>query len=52
MEFSFESQGTKLFGVSRGEGPVLVMLHGGMADRRAALPRSTLRCIGLSELPG
>ena len=37
-EFWFESKGTRLFAVEGGEGPVIVMLHGGMADHRAAMP--------------
>ena len=37
-EFWFESGGIRLFGMEDGEGPVVVMLHGGMADHRAALP--------------
>jgi len=37
-EFWFESEGTPLFAVEDGEGPVLVMLHGALADHQAALP--------------
>ena len=37
-EFWFNSGGTPLFGMEDGEGPVVVMLHGGMADHRAAYP--------------
>ena len=34
----FESDDIRLFAVARGSGPVLVMLHGGMADHHAVLP--------------
>jgi 3-oxoadipate enol-lactonase len=37
-EFWFESQGVRLFAVEDGEGPVIVMLHGGMANHWASLP--------------
>ena len=37
-EIWFESGGTRLFAVEDGDGPVLVMLHGGMADHRATRP--------------
>ncbi len=37
-EFSFESDGVRLFAVEDGDGPVIVMLHGGMANHLAALP--------------
>jgi len=37
-EFWFESAGTRLFAIESGEGPVVVMLHGGMADHRAVRP--------------
>lgn len=37
-EFWFESEGTPLFAVEDGEGPVLVMLHGALANHQAALP--------------
>ncbi len=37
-EIWFESGGVRLFAVEEGEGPEIVMLHGGMADHRAALP--------------
>jgi len=49
-EFWFESTGVRLFAVEEGTGRVIVMLHGGMADHRAALPLiaplgSRYRCI-------
>jgi pimeloyl-ACP methyl ester carboxylesterase len=34
----FEADGTPLFASMAGEGPVVVMLHGGLADRRAVAP--------------
>jgi pimeloyl-ACP methyl ester carboxylesterase len=37
-EIWFESGGVRLFAVEDGDGPVIVMLHGGMADHLAALP--------------
>jgi pimeloyl-ACP methyl ester carboxylesterase len=37
-EFWFESNGVRLFAVEDGNGPVIVMLHGGMANHLAALP--------------
>lgn len=37
-EFWFEAEGTPLFSVEDGEGPVLVMLHGALASHQAALP--------------
>jgi 3-oxoadipate enol-lactonase len=37
-EFWFESGGVRLFAVEDGKGPAIVMLHGGMADHRTALP--------------
>lgn len=37
-EFWFESEGTKLFTVEDGAGRPIVMLHGGLADHRAAWP--------------
>ena len=37
-EFWFEAEGTPLFSVEDGEGPVLVMLHGALANHQAALP--------------
>jgi len=37
-EFWFESRGARLFGVEDGAGDPIVMLHGGMADHRAAWP--------------
>ncbi len=37
-EFWLESEGTQLFAVEDGEGPVLVMLHGALANHQAALP--------------
>jgi 3-oxoadipate enol-lactonase len=37
-EVWFESGGVPLFTVEQGEGPVLVFLHGGMADHRTSLP--------------
>lgn len=37
-EFWFESGGVTLFAVEDGEGDVIVMLHGGMANHLAALP--------------
>jgi len=37
-EFWFESEGTPLFAVEDGKGPVLVMLHGALANHQAALP--------------
>jgi len=40
-EFWFESEGTPLFAVEDGEGPVLVMLHGALANHQAALPLIT-----------
>ncbi len=37
-EFWFESDGLPLFAVEEGEGPAIVMLHGGLANHQAALP--------------
>jgi pimeloyl-ACP methyl ester carboxylesterase len=37
-ELRFESGGVALFAVEDGDGVVIVMLHGGMADHRTALP--------------
>ncbi|MDQ2870752.1 MAG: alpha/beta fold hydrolase [Acidobacteriota bacterium] len=37
-ELRLESQGVPLFAVEDGAGPVVVMLHGGMATHQAALP--------------
>jgi len=37
-ELWFEAEGTQLYSVEAGEGPVLVMLHGAMANHQAALP--------------
>jgi len=37
-EFWLESEGTQLFAIEDGEGPVLVMLHGALANHQAALP--------------
>ena len=37
-EVWFESEGVRLFAVEDGQGPVIVMLHGGMASHVAALP--------------
>jgi 3-oxoadipate enol-lactonase len=37
-EVWFESGGVRLFAVEDGEGPVIVMLHGGMASHVASLP--------------
>lgn len=37
-EIWFERDGVRLFAVENGEGPVLVMLHGGMASHVASLP--------------
>lgn len=37
-EIWFESEGARLFAVEDGEGPVIVMLHGGMASHVASLP--------------
>jgi pimeloyl-ACP methyl ester carboxylesterase len=37
-EFWFESDGLMLFAIEEGNGPVIVMLHGGMANHLAALP--------------
>jgi 3-oxoadipate enol-lactonase len=37
-EFWFENDGVRLFGVEDGEGPVIIMLHGGMANHLTALP--------------
>ena len=37
-EIWFESEGVRLFAVEDGAGPVLVMLHGGMASHVASLP--------------
>lgn len=37
-EFWFESAGVRLFAVEDGAGPVIVMLHGGMASHVAAMP--------------
>ena len=37
-EFRFQSGGRSLFAFEDGEGPVVVMVHGPMADHRAALP--------------
>jgi pimeloyl-ACP methyl ester carboxylesterase len=38
QEFWFDSEGVPLFAVEDGSGPVIVMLHGGMASHLAALP--------------
>lgn len=40
-EFWFESDGVRLFAVEDGTGPVIVMLHGAMANHLAALPLIT-----------
>jgi len=37
-EFWFDNRGVRLYGTERGEGPAIVMLHGGMATHEAALP--------------
>ena len=37
-EFWVESGGVRLFAVEEGSGPVVIMLHGGMANHLAALP--------------
>jgi 3-oxoadipate enol-lactonase len=37
-EFWFASEGARLFAVEDGDGHVIVMLHGGMADHLAVLP--------------
>lgn len=37
-EFWFESNGVRLFAVEAGEGPVIVLLHGGMANHLTTLP--------------
>lgn len=37
-EISFECQGVRLYAMDDGDGPALVMLHGGMATHEAALP--------------
>ena len=37
-EFSFEGRGARLFAYEDGNGPLVVMLHGGMANHLAALP--------------
>lgn len=37
-EFWFESGQTRLFAMEAGTGPLIVMLHGGMADHRAVRP--------------
>ena len=37
-EFWVEGQGARLFANEDGSGPVVVMLHGGMANHLAALP--------------
>ena len=37
-EFSFSVDGTQLFAYEEGEGVPIVMLHGGIADHRAAWP--------------
>lgn len=37
-EVWFESEGVRLFAAEDGEGPVIVMLHGGMASHVASLP--------------
>lgn len=37
-EFWIQSDGTRLYAVEEGSGPVIVMLHGGMADHRAVRP--------------
>src|SRR5438093_1155254 len=37
-EFWVESQGVRLFAIEDGSGPVVIMLHGGMANHLAALP--------------
>jgi pimeloyl-ACP methyl ester carboxylesterase len=37
-EFRFKSGGVRLFAVENGDGEAIVMLHGGMADHRTALP--------------
>jgi 3-oxoadipate enol-lactonase len=40
-EFWVDSKGVRLFAVEDGSGPVVVMLHGGMANHLAALPLIT-----------
>lgn len=37
-EISFECQGVRLYAMEDGDGPVVVMLHGGMASHEAVLP--------------
>ena len=37
-EICFDAAGVRLFAVENGSGPPIVMLHGGMADHRAARP--------------
>ena len=37
-EFWYESGGSRLFAKIEGQGPVIVMLHGGLADHRAVWP--------------
>ena len=37
-EFWVESRGVRLFAIEDGSGPVVIMLHGGMANHLAALP--------------
>lgn len=40
-EFWVESDGVRLFAIEEGSGPVVIMLHGGMANHLAALPLIT-----------
>jgi len=35
----WESEGVRLFAVEDGQGPLVALLHGGMADHRSALPQ-------------
>lgn len=37
-EFWVDADGVQLFGIEVGSGPVIVMLHGGLADHQAVLP--------------
>jgi len=37
-EFWIERDGVRLFAIQDGSGPVVVMLHGGMANHLVALP--------------
>jgi len=41
-EFWFEAEGRPLFSVEDGEGPVLVMLHGALANHQASWLRALL----------